>query len=105
MQPSKFEEFRLALSKIGVTGMTISTVQGCGTQKAIDEIYRGRKVTSTLNEKIKIELVVADVSVQSIINTAKQTLSTGKVGDGKIFFYPITNAIKIRTGEEGGDAL
>ncbi|GGE72455.1 P-II family nitrogen regulator [Priestia taiwanensis] len=104
-QPSKFEELRLALSKIKVTGMTVFSVQGCGTQKGIDEIYRGRKLASTMNEKIKVELVVDDSLVSSIVDTAKQTLTTGKVGDGKIFFYPITNAIKIRTGEEGSDAV
>jgi nitrogen regulatory protein P-II 1 len=104
-RPTKFEQLRIALSKINVTGMTVSTVQGCGTQKGIDEMYRGRKLPSTMNEKIKVELVVDDSLVPSIVDTAKQTLATGKVGDGKIFFYPITNAIKIRTGEEGGDAL
>ena len=104
-RPEKFDVLKDALSKVGITGMTVTNVLGCGMQSGYTEVYRGKKRTINLHEKIKVEIVVCDVPVQAVIDEAKKVLKTGKPGDGKIFVYPIENAIKIRTGEEGRDAL
>ena len=85
--------------------MTIAQVQGFGMQLGADKYYRGAKVDSTLRPKIKVELVVSKIPVQAVVNTAKRVLYTGSYGDGKIFIYDVENVIKIRTGEEGYDAL
>lgn len=102
---SKFEELKEALNSIGVTGMTVYQVLGCGNQKGKTERYRGSEVSIDLLPKIKVEIAVCCVPVQLIIDTAEKVLRTGKIGDGKIFVYPLQNIIKIRTGEEGSDAL
>lgn len=102
---SKFEELKEALNSIGVTGMTVYQVLGCGNQKGKTERYRGSEVSIDLLPKIKVEIAVCCVPVQLIIDTAEKVLRTGKIGDGKIFIYPLQNIIKIRTGEEGSDAL
>lgn len=102
---SKFEELKEALNGIGVTGMTVYQVLGCGNQKGKTERYRGSEVSIDLLPKIKVEIAVCCVPVQLIIDTAEKVLRTGKIGDGKIFIYPLQNIIKIRTGEEGPDAL
>lgn len=104
-RPSKFEELKEALNTIGVTGMTVLQVMGCGMQKGSKEMYRGVPVEITLLPKIKIETVVCEVPVELVIATAKKVLYTGEIGDGKIFTYNVENAIKIRTGEEGVKAL
>ncbi|MFO7611264.1 MAG: P-II family nitrogen regulator [Clostridia bacterium] len=104
-RPSKFDELKEALNSIGVTGMTVSQVMGCGMQKGSREMYRGTPVEITLLPKIKIETVVCEVPVDLVIETAKRVLYTGEIGDGKIFVYNVDNAIKIRTGEEGVKAL
>jgi nitrogen regulatory protein P-II 1 len=104
-RPTGFEKFKEELAKVGVSGITISHVQGCGLQKGYTEIYRGLKREFSMHERIKIEIVVCKVPVQDVIDIAKRVLKTGKPGDGKIFVYELANAIKIRTGEEGCDAL
>lgn len=102
---SKFEELKEALNQIGITGMTVSQVLGCGNQKGKTEFYRGSKYNIDLLPKIKVEVVVCEVPVDLVVETATKVLQTGNVGDGKIFIYPIENVIRIRTKEEGVKAL
>lgn len=102
---NKFEELKDELNKIGITGMTVSNVLGCGTQKGHKEFYRGIPVDINLLPKVKVEIVVSEVPVDAVVETAKRVLKTGKIGDGKIFIYEIANAIRVRTGEEGWAAL
>lgn len=104
-RPTKFDELKQELAKIGVSGLTVSNVLGCGLQKGFTELYRGVKREVNMHERIKVEIVVCKVPVQSVIDTARRVLNTGKPGDGKIFVYELANAIKVRTGEEGCDAL
>ena len=102
---SKFDELKSALNELGVTGMTMSQVMGCGIQKGSEERYRGAVVDSTLLPKVKVEVVVSKISVQSVIDAAKKALYTGHIGDGKIFVYDVTKVVKVRTGEEDFAAL
>ena len=102
---TKFEELKIAMNRIGVTGMTVVNVMGCGMQKGASEYYRGTPVEITLVPKIKVEIVVTKVPVRDVIDTAKKVLYTGHYGDGKIFVYEVDNVVKIRTGEEGYAAL
>ena len=102
---SKFEALKNAMNSIGVTGMTVVNVMGCGVQKGAAEMYRGAPINMTLLPKIKVEIVVSKVPVQTVIDTAKKALYTGHIGDGKIFVYEVDNVIKVRTGEEGFAAL
>lgn len=104
-RPIMLDKLKSALNEIGITGMTVSQVQGCGNQKGHTEIYRGHKVEINLLQKIKFEMVVCEVPVDLVVETAKKVLNTGKIGDGKIFIYPVENVIRIRTGEEGVKAL
>lgn len=99
------EPLKSALLDIGITGMTVSHVLGCGIQKGKPEFYRGVEVEPSLLPKIQMDIVVARVPVQAVIDTAKKVLYTGHIGDGKIFVYDVDNVIKVRTGEEGFDAL
>lgn len=103
---AKFDAMKNAMNAIGVTGMTVTHVLGCGTQKGHPEYYRGVKMDDiALLPKVKLEMVVSKVPVRTVIETAKKTLYTGHIGDGKIFVYDVENAVKVRTGEEGYDAL
>ena len=102
---NKLEEFMHAMNAIGVTGVTVTNVLGCGVQKGASAYYRGVEMDMSLLPKVKIEIVVSAVPVQTVINTAKAVLYTGQIGDGKLFVYDIENVVKIRTGEEGFDAL
>lgn len=104
-RPDSFDDLKQALNKIGITGMTVINVMGCGTQKGYKEYYRGVEVEINLRHKIKVEIVVCEVPVDLVVETAKRVLKTGNIGDGKIFIYDVTNVIRIRTGEEGWDAL
>ena len=104
-RPDKLEVLKEALNEIGVAGMTVTQVYGCGLQKGHKEVYRGREVNVNLLPGIKVELVVCEVPVEIVVDTAKKVCHTGKVGDGKIFVYPIANAVRIRTGEEGEIAI
>lgn len=99
------ERLKNALVSIGITGMTVSHVMGCGTQKGAPEYYRGVEIEVSLLPKVRIDVVVCAVPVREVIETAKRVLYTGHIGDGKIFVYNVENVIKIRTGEEGRDAL
>ena len=102
---NKLDEFMQAMNEIGVTGITITNVMGCGVQKGAPTYYRGVEVDMNLRPKVKIEIVVSLVPVQKVIDTAKAVLHTGQIGDGKVFVYDIENVVKIRTGEEGFLAL
>ncbi|HEY8389548.1 MAG TPA: ammonium transporter [Clostridia bacterium] len=103
---SKFETLKEALNKIGITGMTVTNVMGYGMQKGYKtEFYRGVEVGVKLLPKIRLEIVVCKIPVSTVIETAKKALYTGSIGDGKIFVYDVENVIKVRTGEEGFDAL
>lgn len=102
---NKLEEFMRAMSEIGVTGITVTNVLGCGVQKGATTYYRGVSMDMNLLPKVKIEIVVSIVPVETIIETAKKVLHTGNIGDGKVFVYDIENVVKIRTGEEGYLAL
>ena len=99
------ESLKNAMMNIGITGMTVSHVMGCGTQKGKPEYYRGVQVEPTLLPKIQVDIVVSKVPVREVIETAKKVLYTGHIGDGKIFVYDVENVVKVRTGEEGYDAL
>ena len=102
---SRYDKIKRALNQLGVTGITVTQVSGCGIQKGAGEMYRGVEMDMTLLPKIKLEVVVSGIPVDSVIETAKKTLYTGKIGDGKIFVYPVSRVVKIRTGEENFDAL
>ena len=102
---SKFDQLKSALNDLGVTGMTVTQVMGCGIQKGTPEKYRGVPVDSTLLPKIKVEVIVSKISVDAVVDAAKKALYTGHIGDGKIFVYNVTRVVKIRTGEEDFAAL
>ncbi len=99
------EALKNAMSGIGITGMTVTNVLGCGMQKGATEYYRGVPIQTHLLPKIKMEIVVCKVPVESVVETAKSVLYTGKIGDGKIFVYDVADVVKVRTGESGYDAL
>ncbi len=101
----KFEPLKLAMSEIGITGMTVTNVLGCGMQKGSTEFYRGVPVETHLLPKVKVEIVVCKVPVGAVVDTAKNVLYTGRIGDGKIFVYNVEDVVKVRTGESGYDAL
>ena len=102
---SKFEELKAALNKIGVGGMTVYQVLGCGTQRGDKLYYRGVPVELKLIQKVKVEIIVCEVPVEKVIDVAQSVLRTGEIGDGKIFIYDVADVIKIRTGERGMAAL
>ena len=102
---SKFDELKKALNELGVTGMTMTQVMGCGIQKGSTERYRGAIVDSTLLPKVKVEVIVSKIPVEKVIAAAKKTLYTGHIGDGKIFVYNVAKVVKVRTGEEDFAAL
>lgn len=102
---SKFEALKNAMMKLGITGMTVSHVLGCGAQKGKPEYYRGVQVEASLLPNVQVEIVVSAVPVRKVIETAKKVFYTGHIGDGKIFVYDVENVVKVRTGEEGFDAL
>ena len=102
---SRLEPLKSAMMNIGITGMTVSHVLGCGVQQGKPEYYRGVQVEANLLPKVQVDIVVSKVPVSSVIETAKSVLYTGHIGDGKIFVYDVENVIKVRTGEEGYDAL
>ncbi len=101
----KFSRLQGALDEIGITGLTVTNVLGYGMQKGHTEYYRGAPVKTRLLPKVQIDIVVCKVPTQTLVDTVKKALYTGNIGDGKIFIYDVENVIKIRTGEEGYDAL
>ena len=105
MKQERFERFKKAMNDIGVTGMTVTQVLGCGTQKGAPEYYRGVPMDIQLLPKTQVEMVISSVPVMDVINATRKALYTGHIGDGKIFVYDVEDVVKVRTGESGYDAL
>ncbi len=105
IKPFKLDDVREALSEIGVQGITVSEVKGFGRQKGHTELYRGAEYRVDFLPKVKLETVVSDDEVENVVNAIRESANTGKIGDGKIFVLPIEQAIRIRTGETGNEAL
>ena len=102
---SRYDKLKKAMNDLGVTGMTVTQVMGCGIQKGSGDRYRGVEIDATLLPKVKLEVVVSAIPVDAVIEAAKKTLYTGHIGDGKIFVYPVSRVVKVRTGEENFAAL
>ncbi len=105
IKPFKLDDVREALTEIGVTGMTATEVKGFGRQKGHTELYRGAEYVVDFLPKIKLEIVINDEKVEGVIEAVTKAAQTGKIGDGKIFVLDVEQAIRIRTGEEGNDAV
>ena len=105
IKPFKLDDVKEALNEIGIQGMTISEVKGYGRQKGHKEIYRGAEYVVDFIPKIKLEIVVEASWVDKVIETIKTSAQTGKLGDGKIFVFPVEQAVRVRTGETGKDAI
>ena len=105
IKPFKLEDVKSALSDIGIEGMTVSEVKGFGRQKGHTEIYRGSEYTVDFLPKVKLEVVVNDDVVAKVVDSIRESAKTGKIGDGKIFMIPVEDAVRIRTGEHGTEAL
>ena len=105
IKPFKLEDVRNALNECGVSGMTVTEVKGYGRQKGHTELYRGAEYVVDMLPKISIEVVVGDAQLRAAIDAISQSANTGKIGDGKIFVIPVSDAIRIRTGERGDSAL
>jgi nitrogen regulatory protein P-II 1 len=105
IKPFKLDEVRDALALIGIGGMTVSEVEGFGRQKGRPELYHGGEYRSAFLPKVKLEIVLADTLVQPVIDAILSAARTGKIGDGKVFIYSISQAVRIRTEETGGGAL
>lgn len=105
IKPFKLEEVKEALNELGITGMTVSEVKGFGRQKGHTELYRGSEYTVDFMPKIKLELVLADDLIEKAVQTIIAVAKTGNIGDGKIFIYPLQDAVRIRTGETGEKAI
>ncbi|MCF0155792.1 MAG: P-II family nitrogen regulator [Veillonella sp.] len=104
-RPEQLEDLKEALNAIGVEGMTVSQVYGCGLQKGHTEVYRGQSYQVNLVPKVKVETVVCEVPVDLVMDTARKTLCTGTVGDGKIFVFDVEDCMRIRTGTRGERAV
>ncbi|MBC7765384.1 MAG: P-II family nitrogen regulator [Hyphomonadaceae bacterium] len=105
VRPERFEELKSALDKVGVHGITVTEVMGCGNQKGHKEIMRGQEVSITLLHKFKVEVFVNDSQADAVIAAALVVVNTGRVGDGKIFIESFEDAVRIRTGEQGEIAI
>ena len=105
IKPFKLDEVKNALTKIGVQGMTVTEVKGFGRQRGHTEVYRGAEYKIDFLPKVKIELITTDEIVPQVIETIERAAKTGKIGDGKIFLFPVEEIIRIRTGERGRDAI
>ncbi len=105
IRPHKLDEVREALQEAGYRGLTVTEVKGYGRQMGHSEIYRGSEYTINFLPKVKIEIICSDQSVEDIISTVLRICKTGKIGDGKIFVYPVERAIRISTREEGASAI
>jgi nitrogen regulatory protein P-II 1 len=105
VKPFKLDDVREALSTVGITGMSVSEVNGHGRQKGQTELYRGAEYVVDFVPKIKLELIVSDDLVEKTVNAILQSAHTGRIGDGKIFVLPVEEAFRIRTGERGEDAV
>ena len=105
IKPFKLDDVREALSEVGVQGITVSEVKGFGRQKGHTELYRGAEYRVDFLPKVKLETVVSDEDVETVVNAIRESANTGKIGDGKVFVVPVEQAVRIRTGETGDDAL
>jgi nitrogen regulatory protein P-II 2 len=105
IKPFKLDDVREALTLLGIQGLTVSEVKGFGRQKGQTEIYRGAEYQVSFLPKVKIEVVVADTLAEQVVEAIARTANTGKIGDGKIFVLDVERAVRIRTGEQDGDAL
>ncbi|GAB4194660.1 MAG: P-II family nitrogen regulator [Thalassobaculales bacterium] len=105
IKPFKLDEVREALTGLGIQGLTVSEVKGFGRQKGQTEIYRGAEYSVNFLPKVKIEVAVVDTQVDSVVEAIQKAANTGRIGDGKIFVYDLTRAVRIRTGESDADAL
>ena len=105
IRPFKLEDVKLALVNAGIVGMTVSEVRGFGRQKGQVERYRGSEFTVEFLQKLKIEIVVSDESVDTVLTAIAEAAKTGEIGDGKIFVSPVESVLRIRTGDKDGDAL
>jgi nitrogen regulatory protein PII len=104
-KPFKLDEVRDALTSLGIQGLTVSEVKGFGRQKGQTEIYRGAEYAVSFLPKVKVEVVIDDNLVETAVETIRRAAATGKIGDGKVFVFPVEHAIRIRTGEAGVEAL
>jgi nitrogen regulatory protein P-II 2 len=105
IKPHKLDQVREALTNLGVEGMTVTEVKGYGRQKGHTEIYRGAEYTVNFLPKVRIEVVVSDTLIDQSVEAVQEAANTGKIGDGKIFVYDVSSAVRIRTGETGDEAL
>ncbi|WP_395088742.1 P-II family nitrogen regulator [Armatimonas sp.] len=105
IRPQRLDEVKASLDDFGVTGMTVTEVRGAGKQKGYTQHYRGAEYTVNLIQKLKLEIVVNEADVDRIVEAIASAARTGEIGDGKIFLSPVLDAIRIRTGERGGEAV
>ena len=105
VKPFKLDEVKEALTKAGIQGMTVGEVKGFGRQKGHTELYRGAEYTVDFLPKVKLQILVTDDKVAEVVDAITAAARTGKIGDGKIFVYPIEEVVRIRTGEKGADAI
>ena len=105
IKPFKLDDVKEALSDLGIAGMTVSEVKGCGRQKGHKETYRGAEYTVDFNPKVKIELVVVASMVDKVVEAICASAQSGKIGDGKIFVLPVEDVVRVRTGERGAEAI
>lgn len=105
IKPFKLDDVRDALQEVGVQGITVTEVKGFGRQKGHTELYRGAEYAIDFLPKVKVEIVITDDQLDSVIEAIQSAARTGRIGDGKIFIYPVENVIRIRTGETGSEAL
>jgi len=105
IKPHKLDQVREALTNLGVEGMTVTEVKGYGRQKGHTEIYRGAEYTVNFLPKVRIEVVVSDTLIDQVVEAVQEAAKSGKIGDGKIFVYDVSSAVRIRTGETGDEAL
>ena len=105
IKPHKLDQVREALTNLGVEGMTVTEVKGYGRQKGHTEIYRGAEYTVNFLPKVRIEVVVSDTLIDQSVEAVQEAAKSGKIGDGKIFVYDVSSAVRIRTGETGDEAL
>jgi nitrogen regulatory protein P-II 1 len=105
IKPFKLDEVKESLSRVGIEGLTVSEVKGFGRQKGHTELYRGAEYVLDFLPKVKLEIVVDDSKVAEVVEAICNTARTGRIGDGKVFVLPVEAAVRIRTGERGGDAI